>query len=58
MMELSYGVHINDNIRIQPNVHYIINPDQFSERDRLQALDDVWVVGVRFDVNLAGLLLR
>lgn len=58
MMELSYGVHINDNIRVQPNVHFIINPDQFSERDRLQSLDDVWVVGVRFDVNLAGLLLR
>jgi len=58
MMELSYGVQVHDHIRIQPNVHYIINPDQFSEPGRTQDLADAWVVGMRFDVDLAGLLLQ
>lgn len=58
MMELSYGIQFSDDIRIQPNVHYIINPDQFNERDRTTDLPDAWVVGLRFDINLAGLLFN
>ncbi len=58
MMELSYGIHVNDNIRIQPNVHYIINPDQFNDKSRIENLDDAWIVGLRFDVNIAGLLFK
>ena len=56
MMELSYGIQFNDHIRIQPNLHYIINPDQFNERSRAEDLPDAWVVGLRLDVGLAGLL--
>lgn len=57
MLELSYGYQLNEHVRIQPNVHYIINPDQFAQRDRDSALDDSIVLGLRFDVNLAALLL-
>ena len=57
MLELSYGYQLNDHVRIQPNVHYIINPDQFAQRDRVMALDDAIVLGLRFDVNLAALIL-
>lgn len=57
MLELSYGYQLNEHVRIQPNVHYIINPDQFAQRDRVNALDDSIVLGLRFDVNLAALLL-
>ena len=57
MLELSYGYQLNDHVRIQPNVHYIINPDQFAQRDRVIALDDAIVLGLRFDVNLAALIL-
>jgi porin len=57
MLELSYGYQLNDHVRIQPNVHYIINPDQFAQRDRAMALDDAIVLGLRFDVNLAALIL-
>ena len=58
MVELSYGYQLNDHVRIQPNVHYIINPDQLAERDRVMALDDAIVLGLRFDVNLAALMLN
>ena len=58
MLELSYGYQLNQHVRIQPNVHYIINPDQFAERDRVSELDDAIVLGLRFDVNLAGLLIQ
>ncbi len=57
MLELSYGYQLNEHVRIQPNVHYIINPDQFAQRARVSALDDSIVLGLRFDVNLAALLL-
>ncbi|MED5426133.1 MAG: carbohydrate porin, partial [Pseudomonadota bacterium] len=56
MLELSYGYELNDHIRIQPNIHYIINPDQFAQRDRVMELDDAIVLGLRFDVNLAALI--
>ena len=56
MMELSYGMQFGDNIRVQPNIHYIVNPDQFNERGRVEDLDNAWVAGLRFDVDLAGLV--
>ena len=55
MMELSYSYQYDDNIRIIPNVHYIINPDQFAEPGRTEDLDNAVVIGLRFDVNLAGI---
>lgn len=58
MMELGYGVQVNDHIRVQPNVHYIINPDQFNDRARTQALDNAWVIGLRFDVDIAALMFN
>ena len=58
MMELSYGIHVNDNIRIQPNIHYIVNPDQFGDKARQEDLSDAVVLGLRFDINLAGLLFQ
>lgn len=56
MLELSYGIYVNDNVRVQPNIHYIINPDQFSQPERTEALDDAVVIGLRFDINLRGLM--
>ena len=56
MMELSYGMQFGDNIRVQPNIHYIVNPDQFNERGRVEDLDNAWVAGLSFDVDLAGLV--
>ena len=58
MMELGYGIQVSDHIRVQPNVHYIINPDQFNDRARTEALDNAWVIGLRFDVDIAALMLN
>ena len=58
MMELSYGMQFGPHIRVQPNIHYIVNPDQFNERGRVDDLDNAWVAGLRFDVDLAGLLFK
>jgi porin len=58
MLELSYGYQLNEHVRIQPNIHYIINPDQFAQRDRVSALEDAIAIGLRFDIDLAALLIR
>ncbi|TWB33272.1 carbohydrate porin [Nitrospirillum pindoramense] len=56
MMELSYGVQLDRAIRIQPNLQYVIHPDQFSDPARLHDAPDAFVIGLRFDLDLAALL--
>lgn len=51
MMELSYGYELTDNIRLQPNIQYIIHPDQLGEPTRTKNLPNAFLVGFRFDVN-------
>lgn len=51
MMELSYGFHLTEDIRIQPNLQYVIHPDQLNEPTRTKNLPNAFVVGLRFDVN-------
>ncbi|WP_232364496.1 carbohydrate porin [Salinimonas lutimaris] len=58
MIELTYSYHVNDVLRITPNLHYIINPDQFNEPGRTENLNDAFALGLRFDVDLKGLLYR
>jgi len=61
MMELSYGVQVTPALRVQPNLQYIIDPDQFADPARTQDLPNAFAVGLRVDWNLtAGLeaLLR
>ena len=54
MMELSYGFQVTPQLRIQPNVHYIVNPDQLNAPLRKADLPDALVVGLRLDIDLAG----
>ncbi len=56
MMELSYGYQLTPQIRVQPNIQYIINPDQFSDPGRTKDLDNIFILGLRFDVNLADIV--
>ena len=51
MMELAYGVQINANLRISPNIHYIINPDQLADPFRTQRVGNVLAIGLRFAVE-------
>lgn len=53
MMELSYGFQVTPAMRIQPNVHYIIRPDQLNAPQRTENLPNALAVGVRLDMNLA-----
>jgi porin len=55
MTELSYGIQLGRNIRVQPNVQYIIHPDQSNQPARLNNLPNAFVIGLRFDVDLVGL---
>ncbi|WP_232364498.1 carbohydrate porin [Salinimonas lutimaris] len=58
MMEFSYGYQLNEHVQIVPNLHYIINPDQFAEPGRTEAVDDTVVAGLRVNVDIEGLLLN
>ena len=51
MMELAYGIQINANLRISPNIHYIINPDQLADPFRTQRVGNVLAIGLRFAVE-------
>jgi porin len=52
MMELAYGIQINVNLRISPNIHYIINPDQLADPFRTQRVGNVLAIGLRFAVEV------
>lgn len=56
MMELSYGLQVNPLLRLQPNLHYIVHPDSFSDLARRRDLDNALVVGLRVDLSLSPLL--
>ena len=51
-MELSYGIQVSSLLRVAPNLHYIINPDGFSDPTRTRDLDNGLVVGMRVDLSL------
>ncbi|MDB5971201.1 MAG: porin [Hydrocarboniphaga sp.] len=51
MMELSYGIQFNQQLRLQPNVQYIIHPDQFGDPSRTRNLPNALVVGLRVDLS-------
>lgn len=53
MMELSYGIQFSSYVRIQPNLQYIVYPDQLNDPSRLHNLPNCVVAGLRFDVNFA-----
>lgn len=55
MMELSYGAQLGPSVRVQPNLIYIIHPDQLDQPARLKDAPNAFVVGLRFDLNLAQL---
>lgn len=49
MMELSYGIQLTPQLRIAPNLHYIVHPDQFNEPSRTRDLPDALIAGMRVD---------
>jgi len=55
MMELAYGAQLTSAIRLSPNLQYIINPDQMNEPFRTKNIPNAFVVGFKFDVDLANL---
>ncbi|EJL22487.1 carbohydrate-selective porin [Caulobacter sp. AP07] len=55
MMELSYGAQLGPSIRVQPNLIYIVHPDQLDEPGRRRDARNAFIVGLRFDINLADL---
>ena len=52
MMELSYGIQLTPQLRVAPNLHYIVHPDQFNEPARQHDLPDALIAGMRIDWNL------
>lgn len=51
-MELNYGIQINEQLRIAPNVQYIIHPNQFNEPSRTKQVANAWVGGVTLNWKL------
>ena len=52
MMELSYGIQLTPQLRIAPNLHYIVHPDQFDEPARQRDLPNALIAGLRIDWSL------
>ncbi len=52
MMELSYGFQVTPQLRIAPNLHYIVHPDQFDEPGRERDLPNALIAGLRVDWSL------
>lgn len=52
MMELSYGIQLTTQLRIAPNLHYVVHPDQFDEPARQRDLPNALIAGMRIDWSL------
>lgn len=52
MMELSYGIQLTTQLRIAPNLHYVVHPDQFNEPARQRDLPNALIAGMRIDWSL------
>ncbi len=52
MMELSYGIQVTPQLRVAPNLHYIVHPDQFNEPARQRDLPNALIAGLRVDWSL------
>ncbi|WP_414494812.1 carbohydrate porin [Stenotrophomonas maltophilia] len=52
MMELSYGIQLTPQLRLAPNLHYIVHPDQFNEPTRQRNLPNALIAGLRVDWRL------
>jgi len=52
MMELSYGIQVTPQLRIAPNLHYIVHPDAFNEPSRTRDLPNALIAGLRIDWTL------
>jgi porin len=55
MMELHYLAQVTPSITFEPNLQYIVNPDQSSEPYRKTNIPNAFVVGLKFTVDLARL---
>jgi porin len=51
MIELNYGIQLTPTFRIQPNLQYVVHPDQIPDPDRLRDLPNALALGLRLDWN-------
>jgi porin len=56
MMELHYDAQVTPAVTFEPNVQYIINPDQSSEPYRKTNIHNAFVVGLKFTVDIGKIL--
>ena len=56
IFELNYGMVIGRNVRISPNIQYVVNPDNFLQPRARKQSGDVLAFGLRISVDIAGLL--
>jgi porin len=52
MMELGYGIQLNRATRIEPNLQYILHPDQAAEPSRMRDIPNALVIGMKMNVDL------
>src|SRR5262249_7238776 len=52
MTELAYGIMITASIRVSPNIHVIVHPDQLADPFRAQAIGNVLAFGLKFTVDV------
>ncbi|EQB30748.1 carbohydrate porin [Sphingobium ummariense] len=56
IFELNYGMAVGRNVRISPNIQYVVNPDNFLQPRARKQSGDILAFGLRISVDIAGLL--
>jgi len=56
IFELNYGMAVGRNVRISPNIQYVVNPDNFLQPRARKQSNDILAFGLRLSVDIAGLL--
>jgi porin len=52
MMEVAYGARVTEHVRVSPNIHYIVNPDQLSDPFRTERVGNVLAIGLKLTVEV------
>jgi porin len=56
IFELNYGMAIGRNVRISPNIQYVVNPDNFLQPRASKQSGDILAFGMRISLDIAGFL--
>lgn len=56
VFKINYGIAASRNVRISPNIQYVVSPDNFAKRRAVKRSGNILAYGLRVSIDGAALL--